>query len=225
MHHLFLDESGELGWHQNSSKYFVIAILSTDTPKKLGNSLKKEKAKLYNLGWPKDLEIKGSTLYGSNREPRIPAAISDKRFEYLESIISRVLDAACVPHYCVVRKSRITQNLRNAPYGIAYNYFSGKLLCRVYKDRFNGPITLIVDRRSKETHGNLPFDGYIQTHIITECEHTHAFHIRHEESHVFPGLQAVDFVSWGLFRHYEHGDNRFYKLITSKIGICDNWYA
>ena len=30
-------------------------------------------------------------------------------------------------------------------------------------------------------------------------------------------LQAVDFVSWGIFRKYEKGDNLYYELIKNKI--------
>ena len=225
MHHLFLDESGELGWHQNSSKHFIIAVISTDEPKALGRTLAREKAKLINAGWPKNIEIKGSTLYGCNNDPRIPRDIASNRLVHLETIIDKIIGCSCVAHYSVVNKARITQNLRNAPYGIAYNYFSGKLLCRIYENRFSRDLTLTVDRRSKETHGHLPFDGYIQTQIIGECGHIHAFTIKHEESHDVLGLQAVDFLSWGLFRHYEHGDSQFRTLIKPKVGICDNWYA
>jgi len=30
-------------------------------------------------------------------------------------------------------------------------------------------------------------------------------------------LQAVDFVSWSVFRKYEYGDDSYYNLIKSKI--------
>ena len=30
-------------------------------------------------------------------------------------------------------------------------------------------------------------------------------------------LQAVDFVSWAIFRKYEYGDDSYYNLIKNKI--------
>ena len=31
------------------------------------------------------------------------------------------------------------------------------------------------------------------------------------------GLQAVDFISWAIFRKYERGDFEFYEIIKDKI--------
>lgn len=36
-------------------------------------------------------------------------------------------------------------------------------------------------------------------------------------SHDEKGLQAVDFISWAIFRKYEKGDFEFYELIKDKI--------
>ncbi|HHT9144460.1 MAG TPA: hypothetical protein ACFYD4_02095 [Candidatus Wunengus sp. YC61] len=31
------------------------------------------------------------------------------------------------------------------------------------------------------------------------------------------GLQAVDFISWAIFRKYEYGDDSYYNIIKEKI--------
>ena len=31
------------------------------------------------------------------------------------------------------------------------------------------------------------------------------------------GLQAVDFISWAIFRKYEHQDEEYYQIIREKI--------
>ncbi len=36
-------------------------------------------------------------------------------------------------------------------------------------------------------------------------------------SHDEKGLQAVDFISWAIFRKYERGDFEYYELIKEKI--------
>jgi hypothetical protein len=86
-------------------------------------------------------------------------------------------------------------------------------------------LTITVDQRSKETHSKMKFNGYLETRLAADCDHSGALTISHAESHLVPGLQAVDFLSWGLFRHYEHGDSRYKEIITPIVGYKDDWYS
>lgn len=43
--------------------------------------------------------------------------------------------------------------------------------------------------------------------------------IRHKKLKTDEGLQAVDFISWSIFRNYEWKDSKFYDLIKEKITI------
>ncbi|WP_162792693.1 DUF3800 domain-containing protein [Ochrobactrum sp. 3-3] len=220
----YLDESGEFGFAPNSSKYSLIAIVETSEPKKLNNAIKRQKKKLHELGWPKHIEIKGSSLWGCNRHANMPKEIIDNKEKLIADFIDRIHNAGATVHYSIVKKAALSDHLKTAPYGICYNYFAGKLLCKIHQSK-DTPITLVVDKRNKETHKNMPFNGYIQTTIITQCGHNNSFNIQHLESHKCVQLQAVDFVSWGLFRHFEHGDSTFKDAICKKLGVCDNWYA
>ncbi len=38
-----------------------------------------------------------------------------------------------------------------------------------------------------------------------------------ETSHKNKSLQAVDFISWSIFRKYEKGDEMYYKLLGNKL--------
>lgn len=223
---LFLDESGEFGHVAGSSKHLLIALLSPKEQKALKNAMKREKKRLHDLGWPTDVEIKGNTLFGCQHYQGVPQKIIDKRFDHLDRIIRKLVEVGANPHYAIINKSALKEHLKKAPYGIAYNYFTGNLICKIYKQlALDCPITLVVDQRNKETHHQMPFDGYIATRVISDCEHQHPFDIKHEESHKWLGLQAADFLSWGLFRYYEHGDDRYQKLIAPSVGVLDNWYA
>ena len=224
MHHLFLDESGEFGTKTGSSQYFLITVLSTMNVKALEKRVHKEKSKLYNAGWPKQLEIKGTTLWGADHYPAIPTAISSRRVD----IIGEILEAICASpidiHHCICKKKHLKPHLLAAEYGIAYNYFCGTLLCRAYK-HYTGPLSLVVDQRSKETHSKMKFDGYVATRLVTECDHAHPLTIAHAESHDVLGLQAVDLISWSLFRRYEHRDTTFSRLLDARLCFCDDWYS
>lgn len=221
---VFVDESGEFGQKSGSSKFFLIAALSTANKKALNKRIKKEKAILYNDGWPGDIEIKGTSLWGSHHNSRIPQRISANRIDILKRIITSIVLSPVKVHYSIARKERLAPHIRSAPYGVAYNWLAGKLLTRAYPEHFSGPLNLIVDQRNKETHSKMKFDGYVETQLVCECSHTHHLAIEHAESHAIPGLQAVDFLSWGLFRYYEHDDNTFRPLILPALGYRDAWY-
>ena len=111
----------------------------------------------------------------------------------------------------------------NAEYGIAYNFLCGTLLCRAYAEHFSGPLEIVVDQRNKETHSKLKFDGYLETRLVGDCNHDLGLSISHEESSDILGLQAVDFLSWSLFRNYEHHDKTFVPLVAPIIGYRDDW--
>lgn len=221
---LYMDESGELGQKPGSSKFFLITILSTSHPKALRKRVKREKAKLYNAGWPKGVEIKGTTLWGADHIPQIPQAVAGKRLDSLRSIINSIVSGPVKVHYSIARKDRLTPHLRSAPYGVVFNFLACTLLVRAYPNFLRGPLDLTVDQRSKETGIKMKFDGYVETRLVTDCNHQDGLEISHKESHDNPGLQAADFMSWGLFRHFEHGDDQFAKLIVPAVGYVDAWY-
>lgn len=225
MRFIFIDESGELGRKKGSSSYFLIAALCTDNIKALEKRLKKEKAKLYNAGWPRDLEIKGTALWGSHHNPRIPADISSRRVQILSEIITAICSPTIKLHYSIAKKSHLKSNIMDAEYGIAYNFLCGTLICRAYKHFLAGHLEIVVDQRNKETHSKLKFDGYLETRLVGDCLHCDGVTISHEESTNIMGLQAVDFLSWGLFRHYEHRDSQFKELIAPSVGYRDDWYS
>lgn len=223
--HVFVDESGEFGRKANSSDHFLIAALVTENLKALEKRMKKEKAKLYNAGWPQDLEIKGTNIWSSPHLPAIPKAISDRREQIVVEIIEAIAASTGKLHYSIAKKKHLKPHLLAAEYGVAYNFLCGTLLCRAYPDHFKGALEVVVDQRSKETHHKMKFDGYLETRLVTECGHTHHVNIEHKESSQVLGLQAVDFLSWALFRHYEHEDSRFLKYVQPIVGYKDDWYS
>lgn len=225
MFEFYLDESGELGFSAGSSKHFLIAILETTNSKRLKNALKSEKKKLHNLGWPTNIEIKGTSLFHCHRNEQIPDHIANNKAEHIQKILQRVLSSGAKPHYFVIQKNKITKNLREAPYGILYNYYTNCLFSKIHAGKEASDISLIVDQRNKETHSHMDFDGYLNTKIIAECNHQGQFQISHEDSQKRLGLQAVDFIAWGLFRYYEHNDNQFKTTIGPYVNIREKWYA
>lgn len=225
MYYLFMDESGELGYQAGSSRHFVIAVISTADSSRLTRCIKKQTAKLIRAGWPKHVEIKATTLWRSNVVEGVPGTISKDRVPALTRMLQAICSCDLRIHYAVVNKAKLSDKLKDAPYGITYNYFAGQLLCRAYKEHFAGPLMITVDQRNKETHTKLKFDGYLETRLVIDCDHRQALTIRHEESQKVRALQAADLVSWAIFRNYEHADDRFLNLLRPRLGFRDDWYS
>ncbi len=222
MINLFLDESGESSFSPNSSfKHFLITILSNDTAEnnQLKNRVIKHNADIYNKGWDKNDEIKASDLnrdkkYGPNSIKKV--LLSLKKLPSLE--IS----------YIVINKDEITSpSIRTAPYGIAYNYFSSKLLSdlifkyKLYKTH------LIYDKRNKEAHPNKHFREYLSSQVwgnAFEKKVSVYLTINGEDSRTCYGLAAVDYFCWSIFRKFEQKDNRFFDLFRDKVKLKREWY-
>ena len=226
VYYLYIDESGELGTHSNSSQYFVIAALCTPSPSALTKRMKKNVATLINKGWPKEIEVKGYNVWNCQHNKSIPSHFDDQREQIINNILRDVLGGDAKIIYSVAKKSNLKKHLLEAPYGIAYNFLTAKLLTRSFSKFFPKQAIITVDRRSKETHDKSKFDGHIETQLLAESDPPHPgpITILHEDSERVHGLLAVDFVSWALFRHYEFDDSRFMEILKPKIGFRDPWY-
>lgn len=219
---LFQDESGDCSFSSDSCyKYLLITIISIDSSNvsKIKNCLKREFAFFINNGWNKRKELKANSL---NRDRRFGRTAVSSVLNTLITIPSLEIN------YIVINKEMITnQSFRQAPYGTAYNYFTGILLSDiVFRDGFNDAY-LIYDKRNKESHKNQHFQEYIETKIFgTALENNInvSFSLEGGESHKHYGLLAADYFSWAIFRKFEHNDDFFFELFKDKLGCRREWY-
>jgi hypothetical protein len=234
MYLTYCDESGNSSFSEQSikkSNYFCVCSLTikTDQERTLNNIIKTKSKHLYKIGWPKEYEIKANRLYGLKRDSIIPSQVKQKinGDEYIQEILNKV-SGVVSPRidYIGVDKAKITShNLKTAPYGIAYNYFAGKMLIPLIIELES--IDLIIDQRNKEAHEFKHFDGHIKTKIIEETENENKkirLRIHHKESHQIKGLQVVDFFSWAIFRKIRSDDDRFFNVFKDQINIEEKWY-
>ncbi len=219
---LYLDESGECSFSNESIyKHFLLAIISLDTDKSkiIKARLKREFQHIIKKGWNKNVEIKAYSLY-KNRKFGKKAVVE---------ILNTLLKVESIQfHYLVVNKDKIeTQSFRNAPYGIAYNYFAGVLLSElIFQDGFH-KIDLTYDLRNKETHQKRHFKEQLETKMYgmsLEQETPIEIQIEGLTSDKSYGLRAVDFISWSIFRRFEFNDDGFFNIIRGKIGRAREWY-
>jgi hypothetical protein len=221
---IYQDESGCLGFSAGSSKYFVVALLCPLNSKHMANVMRKFKGHIIKAGWPKDVEIKGHNLFMAGIDSRIPSNYKYKKTPEVPilDILGRLANCDLEIDAIIVLKSRINDDLRTLPYGILFNYYSGRVLI----DRIlcYNEVHLYVDETSKQTHDLLHFDGYIRTGALLTRKRNFPLEIVHGNSNVIHGISAADFVSWSIFRKYESGDDRFFKLIKHKITNLKTYY-
>lgn len=220
--HLFLDESGDCSCGASSkSRHFCLTILSIaeqDT-KAIKARFRTRVKKLVRAGWDKSKEVKAHSLH---RDPQFGAKAALGMLEYLAGIDSLRIS------YLVVNKNKITsQSLRDAEYGIRYNYFSGALLSELVFEDGLSSIYLTYDLRNKETHQGRKFKEYLKTKLLEESVKRDAaveFDAVGCESNQCYGLLAVDFFSWALFRRFEYDDSRFARKFEGKVLRRREWY-
>jgi len=101
---------------------------------------------------------------------------------------------------------------------ILYNYVTNILLDRICTKKIiptSGPVTLIASKRETNKFLNDNFVRYLNS----QAGSNHAIDLKveiktHSEDKV---LQVVDFISWAIFRKYEHQDESYREFIKKKI--------
>jgi hypothetical protein len=230
-----MDESGDLGFGVGS-KYLILAFISPESGKTLNKMMKNINAHLIRNGWNPDLEIKASNVWYSPSQDEQPPSYKYKNLREIpmEYILRSIADLDGYIEYTAIKLDTVSDGLKTAPSGILYNYFAWQLL--------KGPlchfpvVSLYVDRRNREYHSLLKFDGYIEGQAgIARAERKRDpitlkichYHSRsaddckpEERGQVHfgvRGLQAVDFVCWAIKRKFENNENRWYSMIEKQI--------
>lgn len=230
-----MDESGDLGIGVGSA-YLVMAFISPESGKKLNKVIKNFNAHLVSNGWDKGLEIKAANVWYAPKNPAVPGTFKYKNnpSEPIEYVLKAVAAIDCYIEYVCVKLDTLSENLRAAPEGIIYNHVAWQLL--------KGPlcyfpaVELFADRRNRETHRLLKFDGYLETKAgIERAEngkppiHLSIHHYHWKSSSEFKaeqralvefgvrGIEAADFVCWAVKRSFENADKHWLSLIEKRI--------
>lgn len=231
-----MDESGSLGFSSGGTQYFILALISPDSGKRLNKCIKNINAHLIGQGWNPDVEIKASNLWHSPRHEQIPATYKykDDPSVPMERILRDIAKVDGYIEFAVIKLDTVSVSLKSSPYGILYNYFSWLLL--------KGPLCyfpavgLFVDRRNRENHNLLKFDGYVEgktvearsakgkpplklriCHYHAKSAQEHKAEERAQVEFGIRGIEAADFICWAIKRKYEDGNDRWYSLIEKRI--------
>jgi hypothetical protein len=196
--YFFLDESGDLGFKEGSSKFLIITLVGCKDTSELARVIKKVRQKKLKKRMKETAELKG---HNSSNEVRF-------------AVLKRIANLDLQIHYAVLNKDNVYDYLANEKDKL-YNWIAGIITtASIFGHR---EVLLTVDRRSQNIFKMYDFDKYIKYKIRKNYAIAPKIDIKHRHSHACPELNAIDFVVWGIQRKYEYGDERFYEIIKDKI--------
>lgn len=205
MHYLFLDESGDLGFDftkKGTSGVFIITCLFTENKKPIEKIIKNIHSQLN-----KKLKKKSGVLHAFKEKP-----VTRQR------LLKKLAECNCSIMTIYLNKKKVYTKLYDEK-AVLYNYVTNILLDRICSKRLTVSINsllLIASRRETNKFLNENFKRYLKSQAIKNSYKMNlAIEIKspYEEK----ALQAVDFVSWAIFRKYQFGDESYYNTIKKKI--------
>ena len=201
MAYIFLDESGDLGFKKTSSKWFLFTIAIVPEARMLERVVKKIWGPL------KKKHKKLGELHSYHADKVTRTRMLQKLNELKELKILTVL----------LNKEKVYVDLQNQK-NYLYNYTANILLDRLHTSGVlteGESIDLYIDRKDTKKSLRENFLNYLTKSMSSK--RGGGFSVTLHTSHENKSLQAVDFISWAIFRKYEQGDFQYYELIKSKI--------
>jgi len=206
MAYIFLDESGDLGFDfkkKGTSSVFVVTFLFVDGPKKpIEKIVSSTHSEL-----SKKIKRRIGVLHATNEKPITRQRLLKRLAENNHCSIMTVY----------LNKKKVFTKLQDEKQ-VLYNYVTNILLDRIYTRKVvssDKEIELIASRRETNRFLNDNFKEYLSRKVksVHNCKIKVSVRTPYEEK----CLQAVDFVSWSIFRKYERGDDSYYNIIRKKI--------
>ena len=191
MSYIYIDESGDLGNKENSSKYFVIAAIEVKDSKKLDriiNKIRRDSKKYIKTS----NEIKGAKL---------PINLKKKILKRINNLENNVF----VIVFNKDNRYKLRQNYNN---NLLYDELSSEL-SKIMK--ITSPTFIFVDKSKNKKEDMIVYNRKFKKNLINLKKYP--IDIKHVNSIHYKGLQIVDLIAWSVFQKYEHENDEFIKLL------------
>lgn len=204
MAYIFLDESGDLGFNfkkKRTSKFFVVTVLFVEQKRPIEKLIRKVHA-----GLRKKYKVRTSALHATKEE-----SVNITR------VCRGLVDKHCKLMTIYLDKSKIYTRLRDEKH-VLYNYIVNILLDRIMSRRLvskKDGVVLVASRRETNKFLNENFRDYLSRQV--ENNHGTKFKVEIKTPAEEKCLQAVDIVSWSIFKKYEYGDASYYQTLKPII--------
>lgn len=198
-----MDESGDLGFNfdkRGTTSYFLITFLFTRSKRPIEKCVKK-----VHLGLRKKYKKIG-VLHAYIEEP-----VTKRR------LLSLLAEKDCKIMTILLNKKKVYTKLQDEK-PVLYNYVTNILLDRIFTKKLiqsDDSIKIIASRKETNKFLNENFKLYLHSQLAANYKVKVSISVKTPAEQ--KALQAVDFVSWAIFRKYEYKDDTYYNLIRGKI--------
>ena len=203
MPYIFMDESGDLGFNfdkRGTTSYFLITFLFSRSKRPIEKCVKK-----VHLGLRKKYKKIG-VLHAYIEEP-----VTKRR------LLSLLAEKDCKIMTILLNKKKVYTKLQDEK-PVLYNYVTNILLDRIFTKKLiqsDDSIKIIASRKETNKFLNKNFKSYLHSQLAANYKVKVSISVKTPAEQ--KALQAVDFVSWAIFRKYEYKDDTYYNLIRGKI--------
>lgn len=189
---IFLDESGDLGFHglEKSSEFFTMALVVCEDRAALGGIKRAVSRTLKNKV--------NATKRKKAKELKAASMSDGAKLYFLRHLPAKGISVYAMSVY----KRRIQKKFRT-PKGqdIFYNYMANTLLQKIPDSTRVNSINLILDRRKSKAERE-HFNTYIRGNLVSRFPAAEGtIYISHDDSCTSAGLQAADLFAWGTLRY------------------------
>jgi hypothetical protein len=201
MAYLFIDESGDLGFSEKSSNYFLFTVLITKNHRKVEKVIKKVHKSLRK----KHKRIRELHAYHADEITRKRVLRQLAEIDDLKIFV------------IVVNKKKVYVPLQEKNHFL-YNYAANIILERLNNRNLfeiKDLIHIFFDKKYTNIARGNNFESYLRNQL-GEWEQDDIY-LKICPSHTEKCLQAVDFLSWAIFRKYEQKDHEYYEIIKDKL--------
>jgi len=201
---IYIDESGDLGLDfskKGTSNFFVVTFLFTENIKPIEKIIKNVHSRLRN-----NLKSKINILHSNKEKP-----VTRKR------VLKQLARIDCKIMTIYLNKKNISGKIKKDK-SVLYNYVTNILLDTIYTKKIikiPGEIILTASKRETNKYLNTNFRKYLKEKI--EDKHNIKIVVDIKTPAEEKILQAVDFISWAIYRKYEKNDPSYYEIIKNKI--------
>ena len=198
-----MDESGDLGFNfdkKGTTSYFLITFLFTRSKRPIEKCVKK-----VHSGLRKKYKKIG-VLHAYIEEP-----VTKRR------LLSLLAEKDCKIMTILLNKKKVYTKLQDEK-PVLYNYVTNILLDRIFTKKLiqsDDSIKIIASRKETNKFLNENFKSYLHSQLAANYKVKVSISVKTPAEQ--KALQAVDFVSWAIFRKYEYKDDTYYNLIRGKI--------
>ena len=189
-----------MGFSERSSRWFVLTIVYTNQHRQVEKSVKRVHRGL------KKKHRKAGELHAYHADE-----ITRKR---VLRLLADVEDLWIC--YLALDKKKIGADWQKRQHYL-YNYATGLLLDQLYSKKIiadGSMLTIRIDQRETSKFLQRNFENYLLGKLYDENS---KLDIGIKPSYTERSLQAVDFISWAIFRKYERDDCKYYNIVKGKV--------